>query len=112
MLRKSFVLIFLIIVSCGKDHAELKVTNFQKKDSITLEPYKFRPYAMLNLRVKGYCNDTVRLNYNLYGNTNHYIIGKVDTLLIQTDYYGETPVKFIFDPYRATEGELEIKVNL
>lgn len=67
---------------------------------------------MLNIRVNGYTNDTVRLNYNLYGGTNFFLSGKIDTLLVQTDYYGEGPVTLIFDPYKATKGDLKIEFKL
>jgi len=69
-------------------------------------------YAMLNIKVKGNVNDTIRINYNLYGDTNFYLTGKLDTLLVQTDYYGEGSITLTFDPYKATGGKLEIDFGL
>ena len=114
-MKKHRCLIFilsLILVSCNMDKENLKITDFSKQKIITLKPYKWKPYAMLKIRVKGFINDTTRLNYNLYGGTDFFLKGKIDTLLVQTDYYGEGPVKFIFDPYKATDGELEIEIKL
>lgn len=99
-------------MSCGRDRTEIKITDFSKSEEVTLTPYKWKPYAMLKIRVKGFTNDTIRLNYDLYGNTNFFLIGEMDTILVETDYYGEGPVKLIFDPYKATNGELEIEFNL
>jgi hypothetical protein len=67
---------------------------------------------MLNINVKGYTNDTVKINYNLYGGTNFFLSGKIDTMLVKTDYYGEGPVTLEFDPYKASNGELEIEFKL
>lgn len=102
----------IILVSCNRDKEKLKITDFSKQKIVTLKPYKWKPYAMLKIRVKGFTNDTIRLNYNLYGNTYFYISGKLDTLLVQTDYYGEGPVTLTFDPYKATNGNIEIDFGL
>jgi hypothetical protein len=39
------------------------------------------------------------------------LFGKIDTLWY-SDYYGEGPMKFIFKPHKATEGEIEIEITL
>ena len=107
------ILIFcLTIVSCSKDTATIEITDFSKTETIELQPYAWKPYAMLKIKVKGYTNDTVSINYNLYGDTSFYISGEIDTTLVQTDYYGEGPVRLIFDPYKATDGKLLIDFNL
>lgn len=77
-----------------------------------LKPYSLKPYAMLKIKIKGFTNDTIRLNYNLYGDTNFFVSGKLDTVLVQTDYYGESPVTLTFDPYKATDGKIKIKIQL
>ena len=103
---------FALMISCNKDKVNMTILDFSKTEEIILEPYKFKPYAMFKLRVKGYSNDTIRINYNLYGNTNFLLCGKVDKLLVSTDYYGEGLVKLIFDPYKATKGSIEIDADL
>lgn len=99
-------------MSCDRDKTEIIISDFSKIEEVTLIPYKWKPYAMLKINVKGHTNDTIRINYNLYGDTNFFLIGEVDTLLVQTDYYGEGPVTLLFDPYKATEGEIVIDFNL
>ncbi len=113
-IKKIFLLIvsFLILISCNKDETNIEITNFSDKKVVILEPYRWKPYSMLKIKVKGYTNDTIRINYNLYGDTNFYLSGKFDTLLVQTDYYGEGPVTLIVDPYKATEGKLKLDFNL
>ncbi|MBI6117642.1 hypothetical protein [Salegentibacter maritimus] len=112
MRKIVLVLISLILISCGKDKVKIKISDFSKKQEVTLTPYKLKPYAMLKIHIKGQINDTIKINYNLYGNTDFFLTGEVDTLLVQTDYYGEGPVTLLFDPYRATEGEILIDFNL
>ena len=43
----------------SKDEAKLKITDFSQSKTVTLKPYKFYPYAMMNVIVKGYVNDTI-----------------------------------------------------
>lgn len=112
MKKRILILISLIVMSCGKDKTEMKISDFSQIEEVTLTPYKWKPYAMLKINVKGYTNDTIRINYNLYGDTNFYLTGELDTLLVQTDYYGEGPVTLLFDPFKATEGKLVIDFNL
>jgi len=113
---RKFIFISLILstclAACSRDKTKLKITDFSKLKTITLKPYKWKMYAMLNVKIKGNVNDTIRLNYNLYGNTHFYLSGILDTLLIQTDYYGEGPVTLTFDPHKATSGKLEIDFGL
>jgi len=112
ILKYAILLSVVLFSACNKDKANLKITDFSKKQTVVLKPYKFYPYAMLKIRVKGFVNDTVKINYDLYGNSNFYLNGKIDTILVSTDYYGETPVTLTFNPYKATEGELEINIKL
>ena len=72
---------------------------------------------MLRIEVKGYCNDTVIIVRNRYdpipyNNQKGYKFYRTIDTLIQHDYYGEGPRTYIFDPYRATEGKLQINIDL
>ena len=94
----------------NKDRAKLEITDFSKKQTIVLEPYKFIPYTFINIKVKGYINDTVKIiqGPDLY---DINLSGDIDTIR-KIEYYGEGSRTFIFDPYKATEGKLEIEFNL
>ncbi|WP_273273127.1 hypothetical protein [Maribacter polysiphoniae] len=111
MLRKALFLIFCVVASCGKDRAELRITDFEKQESITLEPYKLIPYSMFNLHITGYSNDTIRIKTKGIYNLDLRLTGDIDTLWY-SDYYGEGPIECTFLPYKATKGNLEIKINL
>jgi len=111
-MRKLFYLILpiLVITSCGKDDEKLTITNFNESRTIKLEPYEWYPYAMINIRVKGYVDDTIKIKRGApYYDIN--LVGQLDTVR-QMEYYGEGPVEFTFDPYRATKGNLELEIEL
>jgi len=102
----------VILLSCNKDEAKLVITDFSEPQTITLEPYNLYPYAMMNIWVTGHVNDTIIIK--LHSNDNKPILklsGKIKEWWY-TDYYGEGPRTLIFDPYKATEGKLEIEFSL
>ena len=110
-LKKLFALLFLAFISCGKNNAEFTIKDFDTQQSVTLEPYSLMPYAMCNLRVKGFANDTINIKTKGVYNLDMLLAGDIDTLWC-SDYYGEGPIEFIFDPYKATEGELKVSIKL
>ena len=67
---------------------------------------------MMNIWVKGYVNDTILIKL---GSKNSIpilkLIGNINERW-NTDYYGEGERKLIFEPYKATEGKLEIDFGL
>lgn len=103
--------LILLIYSCKKDNGVLIIDNFNKTDTITVIPYKFRPYALLNLRIKGLVNDTIKVKTEGVFNLELILSGALDTVVV-SDYYGEGPIKCIFDPYKASEGYLIIEIDL
>jgi len=106
-----FIIGFLLI-SCENDNERILIKDFSKKQTITLKPNKFYPYSMMNIRVRGFVNDTVLIK--LKSTEAQPILklkGDFDETW-KTDYYGEGPRTLIFEPYKATKGELEIEFNL
>lgn len=109
-LKYIFLFFALLIISCEKDRAEIEVTDFTKKQTIRLEPYSLMPYSMINIHVTGYVNDTIKIIqeppfYDIK------LVGELDTVR-KIEYYGEGNKTFVFDPYRATNGKLNIKIKL
>ncbi|MDO9262187.1 MAG: hypothetical protein Q7U08_09620 [Flavobacteriaceae bacterium] len=94
--------------SCNNDKEKLKITDFSKSQVITLTPYKWKPYTLINIRVKGFSNDTVIINLKEEYNISLKLSGEIDTLW-QTDYYGEGKRTFTFKPYKAKKGALVIE---
>lgn len=101
----------ILLISCNKDDAQLKITDFSKSFSTELEPYSLIPYAMFNLKVKGYANDTIIIKTIGTFNLKTKFVGEIDTLF-NSDYYGEGPIRFVFEPYKATKGTLEVDIRL
>ena len=96
----------------SKDEAKLKITDFSQSKTVTLKPYKFYPYAMMNVIVKGYVNDTILIKLDSHNSKPILKLKGNINKRWYTDYYGEGPVTLIFDPYKATEGKLEIDFGL
>ena len=111
---KYFLILFCtaITVSCNNDSAKLTITDFSNSKAITLKPNEGYPYAMMNLWVEGYVDDTILIK--LGSNDNVPILklsGKIKERWY-TDYYGGGPRTIIIEPYKATKGELEIEFSL
>jgi len=105
-------LLFLLLASCGNDNETLKINDFTETKIIKLEPYKNYPYSMMNIWVKGQVNDTILIRLNsLDSKPILKLSGKIDERWY-TDYYGGGAKTIIFDPYKATQGNLEIKASL
>lgn len=107
-----FPILLLLLISCGKDDETLHITDFTESRTVYLEPYDNLSYAMMNIWVKGYVNDTVLVK--LHSKNSEPILklsGNID-MRWYTDYYGGTNMIVIFDPYKATEGDLELKMQL
>ena len=111
MRKIVFLSIILSVISCHKDQAKFKITDFTESKEVIVEPYKYYPYAMFNLKIKGYVNDTILIKTKGIYNLNMKLFGKIDTLWY-SDYYGEGPMKFIFKPHKAREREIEIEITL
>ncbi|WP_442846432.1 hypothetical protein [Leeuwenhoekiella sp. H156] len=107
-----FYIVFLLLASCGKDDEKIKITDFSEPKIISVKPYKNYPYAMMNIWVKGNVNDTILIKLHSIDNKPIMSLsGNIDERWY-TDYYGEGERIIIFEPYKATSGNLEIKVKL
>ncbi|WP_036385385.1 hypothetical protein [Muricauda sp. MAR_2010_75] len=114
-MKKALIIFILSIFflscdckNCG-DHRNFIVTDFSQKRVDTLVPYKNKSYVGYFIRIKGYVNDTIKIKREGYYDKN--LIGKIDTLM-NGDYYGTENIIWTFDPYRASEGKLEIEYSL
>ena len=112
LFKYILVLTSLILLCCNKDERKIIITDFSKPQSFSVEPYVFYPYSMMNITINGFTNDTIKIR--LGSNQSEPIMeltGKIKEKW-HTDYYGEGPRTIIFDPYLATDGELEIEFSL
>lgn len=111
----KFIILFVsltIVMSCGRDDEKIIIKDFSSSKEIVLKPYKGYPYAMMNIWIKGYVNDTILIKlHSIESEPIMKLKGDIDERWY-TDYYGEGERIIIFEPYKATEGELEIKAQL
>jgi hypothetical protein len=93
------------------------ITDFENVLIDSLVPYEssfFNSYAMQNIFIKGYVNDSIKINFGRISGDpkySYFLKDSIDTRLYR-DYYGGYTGYFYFDPYKATEGKLEIRHSL
>jgi hypothetical protein len=109
-----FIISNALLVSCGEreDRKSITITDFSKSFSDTLYPNENSTYAMMNIWVRGFVNDTILIK--LYSKDSEPILklkGEINERWY-TDYYGGGERIVIFEPYKATEGKLELKYGL
>ena len=103
------LVLFLLTINCNDISKSIVIDDFSEKQSFSIVPKEGEPYYGLYVYVKGNVNDTCIVKYELHSTK---LIGVVDTLL-STEYYGfGQEADVIFDPYKATKGELKMKVSI
>ncbi|MBN4047102.1 hypothetical protein JYU05_00995 [bacterium AH-315-P13] len=113
-IKKLMLYVILIggFLSCNTNKKRITITDFSKSFSDTLYPNENSTYAMMNIWVRGFVNDTIQIR--LYSKDSEPILklkGEINERWY-TDYYGGGERIVIFEPYKATEGKLEIKYGL
>lgn len=114
MKNKLIVLIGLMLIfNCGskrnKDHKKFTIIDFSQQRIDTLKPVQNKTYYGYYVKIKGYSDDSIKLQRKGYYEI--ILSGKIDTL-INGDYYGTEEIIWIFDPFKAKEGKLEIEYSL
>ena len=107
-----FVILIGGFLSCNTDKKRITITDFNKSFCDTLYPNENSAYAMMNIWVKGFVNDTILIKL---GSKNETPILKLKGEINErwyTDYYGGGKRIVIFEPYKAKKGKLEIKYGL
>ncbi len=119
MTKKYLKLLALLILlnSCEDSPDKKKVTieNFNEPFTDSLIPLPDKHYAVFYTKIKGNSNDTIRLNISSDKsqdpNLNYYFTGDFEKE-IRLDYYGESNKYITLDPYKATEGKVELIYQL
>lgn len=111
MKRLVYLILVIVFFSCSekKDYKSFTITDFSKKRIDTLIPYKYKSYYVYFIKVKGFTNDTIKIKHK--NSFDIKLSGKIDTI-IRNDYYGTSIKTPVFDPHKATEGELQIIYSL
>lgn len=112
-MKNKILIILFLIFSCArnqnKDFSRFTITDFSNKRIDTLKPLSSKSYSSFYIKVNGFSNDTIKIKRKGY----HDIIlsGNIDTL-VNGDYYGTENIIWLFEPYKATKGELKIEYGL
>ena len=104
--------ILVLFISCNRDDKVIEISNFSEPQTIFLEPYKNYPYTLMNIWVKGYVNDTILIWIDSKKSKPILKLSGQINERWQTDYYGEGKKTIFFEPYKASEGNIEIKAKL
>ena len=116
---KNLILLTLIALlsTCNSsaDKKSAKIDNFEKVFIDSLVPMSDKNYSVFYAKIKGYSNDSIRLNISSDKNEDekfdYYFIGYFEKE-IRMDYYGESKKYIKLDPYKATDGKLELDYQL
>ncbi|MCM4159140.1 hypothetical protein FHG64_09120 [Antarcticibacterium flavum] len=119
MNKKYLKLLTLLILfnSCGntQDRKKATIENFKEPFVDSLIPLPEKAYFVFYTKIKGYSNDTIRLNISSHeskeSNLNYYFIGDFENE-IRLDYYGESNKYITLYPYKATEGKIKLTYQL
>jgi len=115
----KLILFALILISCNKNHKEVKLSDVSISINDTLKPQKnkFTGYSAIKFKIKGIVNDTVDIGFKsfydkkVHERVNYKLIGKIDTIYMG-DYYGDSMEIFYYKPNNTTKGNLEIEYGL
>ena len=108
------LLTFLILLSSCEnkpDRKKVTIENFNEPFVESLIPLPDKHYAVFYTKIKGNSNDTIRLNISSNNSQDssrdYYFTGDFEKE-IRLDYYGGSNKYITLDPYRATEGKVEL----
>lgn len=102
---------FITILSCLTDEIRKTYTVTDANETIidTLYPIKDKNYTTKIIKLMGETNDSIYISVDK--GYKIYFIGNIDTS-VNLDYYGKYPVIFEFNPYKATNVNLNIEFTI
>lgn len=109
----------ILLSSCesenSSDSKKVTIENFNEQFMDSLVPIPDKHYAVFYTKIKGFSNDTIRLNISSDktpdSGRDYYFIDNFEEE-IRFDYYGGSNKFLIFDPYKATEGSVKLTYRL
>lgn len=103
------IITFISCITYQKDKRNFIVNDFSTSRIDTLKPYDNKSYTQFYIKINGYVNDSIKIQRKGYYDI--ILVGKLDTI-INGDYYGKEEIVFVFNPFHAKEGKLEIEYSL
>ena len=107
-MKYVFIIIVLVLLISCNESKQITITDFSKPVYDTLVAKKKGGYTTAIFEISGYTNDTIKINFHVL---ERKYSGKFKYKSGPMDYYGGD-VEFIFDPYKATEGKIEVKYGI
>ena len=113
VIKMMFILFFLSACGNSNDRKEIIVTDFNNKFIDSLVPNKKESYSTYYIHIEGYANDSIRIKPGKETDNYYYFYFK-DSINeeLKMDYYGGETRYFLFDPYKADNGKIEITYKL
>ncbi len=114
-MKKTLIIVILFLTSCNGEEKTIVLTDFNTVFYDSLVPKNnniYKSYTSYTIKIKGFVNDSVKFKfYNGKDATPFFFNGNIDERFM-FDYYGRSTEHIFFDPYKATEGKLDIKYGL
>jgi hypothetical protein len=111
----KLIAILMLLSSCGNttDNKKITIEDFDEKFTDSLTPISGKSYAVYYIKIKGTSNDTIRITASKPEDSSYYyyLNGDFEKEIIM-DYYGGSNQYITFDPYKATEGKVELTYRL
>ena len=107
----------LVSIACQKstDKKFKTINDFNSKfiDSLIPDNSNNNSYSTYYIHITGYANDSIRIKPGIEEDEFYYFYFK-DSINeeLRMDYYGHQTKYLLFDPYKASDGELEITYKL
>ena len=105
-------LLFTLLISC--DFGSKEIIKKYEGGTLTIKdslvPEKSEAYTTKLIKLKGYTDDSIYVNFG-GGSFNKYYKGNFD-ILLNPDYYGGVNANFEFNSYKAKKGDLEITFKI
>ncbi len=111
------IVLLILITSCGNksDSKRVTIDDFNEKFIDSLVPIPDKNYSVFYAKIQGNSNDTIRLSISPIKFESpqkyYYYVGDFEDE-IRLDYYGESNKYITLDPYKATEGKVNLKYQL
>ena len=101
---------FLLSSCINGDEKKHIITKFDQSICDTIKPNKDISYTTKCIKVKGFVDDSVFVSFG--DKDNGYFLSKQIDTVFNPDYYGGHEVIFLFKPYKAKKGNVEITFSL
>lgn len=111
-MKYLFLILIFNLISCSTSEVkkEYEIVKFDHVITDTLTPIKSESYTTKFISIKGFTNDSIFIKFGNDG-IPLYFKGHINKF-INPDYYGGHDAIFIFNPYKAKSGNLQVVFSI